>query len=73
MEQQIKELVDLLKSEKQKLILHFMPASPKDYGGIQYGDLDEEFIKKFNKYPVEVQLKAMQEFTSYIVEKAFDS
>ena len=75
MEEQVKELLGILKKEKRMMVLYYMPADEfskdDDYCGIQWGqDTCDAFSKEFNSYPKEVQVKAEQEFVSYIVQKA---
>lgn len=76
MREEIKSLVDLLKSEKQQIILHYLPP-PKEggdcYTGIQYGTvLDEFYTNKFNSFPREVQREALKEFINYTIDELFD-
>lgn len=75
MEDKVKELVELLKKERRTMILHFMPGDEdskgNDYCGIQWGsNTTDVFSEQYNSFPKEVQVKAMQEFTSYIWKKA---
>lgn len=72
MEEQVKELLDILKEERRMLVLHFMPGDEdskgKDYAGIQWADTS--IADKINSYPKEVTIKAIQQFVVYIVTKA---
>lgn len=76
MREEIKNLVDLLKSERQQIILHYLPPSKEGedcYTGIQYGtNLDEFYTNKFKSFSKEVQREALKEFINYAIDELFD-
>lgn len=69
---QVKELLDLLKQERRVITLHYVPTSEGNgFGGIQYQGISDEIRDRFNSYPTEVQIKAIQAFTAYIIEQGY--